>query len=425
MMWFLVTLLWVTVSQAVIAFRCALSHVPGSISEQILSEKKTLFFFSPFQRRYFSPFNIHVLKALSSATGTVMTLLFGMLVLISSHHMLEEEHYVTYTLVLVIWPLFYSGLKIVVELFSERYGKQALKATALIASTFLYPVAIIFYPLLQMHKNYCSKASEDGTGKHQMEEILEAMEENSPTNVPSSDYELVRSALSLKETKVREVMVPRINLFCLEAATTLSEAARLCQEEGYSRVPVYGQDIDHIIGILLVKDLIEVIANAGDSISKEELSRPIETLVKKVLYVPESKKISQLLQEFRTRHTHLAIVVDEYGGTKGVVTIEDILEEIVGEIEDEYDEEEKEFVEVPSGGWIVSATMSIIDIEDKLGIQIPSHGEYDTIGGYVFHHSGMIPKKGFKIQSDDYTLEVLSSDDRKVERVKITPTSKN
>lgn len=425
MMWFSITLLWLVASQAVMAFRCALSHVPGSISEHILSEKTTLFFFSPFQKRYFSPFNIHVLKALSSITASVMTLLFGMMVLISSHQMLEEEHYVTYALVLILWPLCYCGLKGIIELFSERYGKQALRASACITSAFLYPVASIFYPLLQMHKNYCLKANEDGTGKHQMEEILEAMEENSPTNVPSSDYELVRSALSLKDTKVREVMVPRINLFCLEAATTLSEAARLCQEEGYSRVPVYNQDIDHIIGILLVKDLIEVIAHAGDSISKEELSRPIETLVKKVLYVPESKKISQLLQEFRTKHMHLAIVVDEYGGTKGVVTIEDILEEIVGEIEDEYDEEEKEFVEVPSGGWIVSATMSIIDIEDKLGIEIPSHGEYDTIGGYVFHHSGMIPKKGFKIQSDDYTLEVLSSDDRKVERVKITPTAKS
>ena len=395
---FFTLLLWTLVSAAVFAFRCALSHIPQSISEQTLADKKTLFFYSPFQRRFFYPYEVHVLKMLCSLTGALLGVTFGIAALMSSAHLLEEGRPLAYVVVIILWVLVFATLKILFELFAEKYAKRALKLLAPITAPFFYPVAIIFYPLLQLYKNYCAKAAEEGGSNHHMEEILEAIEETSPTSVEAGDRKLIRSALSLKETKVREVMIPRINLFCLEASLSVGEAARLCHEEGYSRVPVYSTDIDHIIGILMVKDLIEVISKQENgTVPKSELDKPIETLVKKVLYVPESKKISLLLQEFRTKHTHLAIVVDEYGGTKGVVTIEDILEEIVGEIEDEYDEEESDFVEVPSGGWIVSATMSIVDIEDKLGIDIPSHGEYDTLGGYVFHKSGMIPKKGFVI----------------------------
>lgn len=422
---FFTLLLWTIVSGIVFAFRCALSHIPQSISEQTLADPKTLFFYSPFQKRFFNPYEAHVLKALSSLTGVLLALGFGIATLISSSYLLQEQRPILYIIVIVLWTLVFGALKLLLELFAEKYAKKALKLSAPIAAALFYPVSLIFYPLLQLHKNYCAKVTEEGGSNHHMEEILEAIEETSPTSVEEGDRKLIRSALSLKETKVREIMIPRINLFCLESSLSVGEAARLCHEEGYSRVPVYTTDIDHIIGILMVKDLIEVISKQENgTVPKAELDKPIETLVKKVLYVPESKKISLLLQEFRTKHTHLAIVVDEYGGTKGVVTIEDILEEIVGEIEDEYDEEESDFVEVPSGGWIVSATMSIVDIEDKLGIDIPSHGEYDTLGGYVFHKSGMIPKKGFIIHSDDFKLEILSSNDRKVEKVKITPTAK-
>ena len=140
-----------------------------------------------------------------------------------------------------------------------------------------------------------------------------------------------------------------------------------------------------------------------------------------MLYTPETKKLSNLLQEFRKKQVHLAIVVDEYGGTEGIVTIEDILEEIVGDISDEYDEEEALFIPQSDGSWIVDPRMSILDAEAQLGITFPEEGDFDTIGGYIFHCTGSIPTKGFVIHRDEFDIEILRSSDRSVEKVKIRP----
>ena len=153
------------------------------------------------------------------------------------------------------------------------------------------------------------------------------------------------------------------------------------------------------------------------------LMAPIESIQKSVFYTPETKKISNLLQEFRKKQMHLAIVVDEYGGTEGIVTIEDILEEIVGEIADEYDSDESLFVLQADGCWIVDAHMSIFDIDELLHIHIPQEGDYDTIGGYVFHCAGTIPHKGFVIHQDEFELEVVESTERAVEKVRLKPIS--
>jgi len=139
-----------------------------------------------------------------------------------------------------------------------------------------------------------------------------------------------------------------------------------------------------------------------------------------VLYTPETKKISMLLQEFRKKQMHLAVVVDEYGGTAGVVTIEDILEEIVGEIADEYDEDTELFSRLTTGTWLLDARMSIIDIEEELDIKIPQDADYDTIGGYIYHRTGTIPSRGFVIDHDDFKIEVMKSNERGVEKVKMT-----
>ena len=131
--------------------------------------------------------------------------------------------------------------------------------------------------------------------------------------------------------------------------------------------------------------------------------------------------LQYLLQEFRKKQVHMAIVVDEYGGTEGIVTIEDILEQIVGEIADEYDEDEEMFFAQNDGSWIVDARMNILDAEEQLGILVPQDGDYDTIGGYIYHRAGTIPSKGFVIKHDDFELEVLRSSERCVEKVRITP----
>ncbi len=238
-----------------------------------------------------------------------------------------------------------------------------------------------------------------------------------------TEKKLIHTVICFKDRIVREIMVPRINIFSLSADTSLLDAARYFSEEGYSRIPIYKETIDKIIGVLLYKDVLSLYTKHIEKKGLEEtLSKSVEHFVKPVLYTPETKKIAQLLQEFRNKQIHLAIVVDEYGGTEGIVTIEDILEELVGNIQDEYDtQEEKLFSALSSGGWIVDAKISILDLEENLGIHIPTHAEYDTIGGYIFHKAGSIPSKGWKIHLDSVDLEILQSDERSIQKIKIIP----
>lgn len=256
------------------------------------------------------------------------------------------------------------------------------------------------------------------------DKILEIIHESElAPHLDQQEQKLIASIASFKLRIAREIMVPRIDVFSLPADTTIAEAAQSFVKEGYSRIPVYHDSVDHIIGVLLYKDVLNIYAlSSMQAPTTLKLSSPIEALAKPVLYTPETKKISHLLQEFRSKQIHLAIVVDEYGGTEGIVTIEDILEELVGEIADEYDTNEEMLYSVlPGGGWIVDARMGILAIEKELGIKIPISPEYDTIGGYIFHRAGAIPSKGWRIHHDDFDLEVLSSDERSIEKIKITP----
>lgn len=263
--------------------------------------------------------------------------------------------------------------------------------------------------------------------EHTVETLSDVIQEISKQNLLSEhDKKLFLSLLTFRDRIVREVMVPRVDLFCLPATTTIREAAISMQKEGYSRVPVYKNTQDHIVGVLMYKD---VLAKYMEYEAKHKdydfLDQPIEDLAKKVLYTPETKKISLLLQEFRKRQMHLAVVVDEYGGTAGVVTIEDILEEIVGEIADEYDEQEVLVHVTEKGSWIVDGRTNLLDLAAEFGIKIPQEGEYDTMAGYVFYRLGTIPKKGVVLHHDDFDIEILSSGDRFVEKVKITPLVKD
>ncbi len=236
----------------------------------------------------------------------------------------------------------------------------------------------------------------------------------------ANEQQLILSVVSFKERIAREVMVPRINLFSLPHDTFLREAAQSFLKEGYSRIPVYKESVDNIIGVLLYKDILKIYVEA--ELNSALLDLAIEKYVKPIFYTPETKKISHLLQEFRSKQMHLAIIVDEWGGTEGIVTIEDILEELVGEIADEYDiEQQTLFTVLPTGGWIVDAKMSIIDVQEELGVKIPQSPEYDTIGGYVFQRAGAIPTKGWRLHHDDFDLEILSSSERSIEKIKIIP----
>lgn len=256
--------------------------------------------------------------------------------------------------------------------------------------------------------------------KQVVQKLKHAIEESGLIDyLDEADRKLMLSLANFKDKIAREIMVPRINVFSIDIKSNVEEAVNILLKEGYSRVPVFEGNVDNIVGILLLKDLLSFYA-ATDSDLDPRLQSSIKFLVKSATFSPETKKISHLLQEFRAKQTHLAVVVDEWGGTEGIVSIEDILEELVGEIADEYDTDEETFyAPLASGGYIVDARMSIKDIEDKLAISIPLSPEYDTLGGYIFNKAGEIPKVGYKIHHAAFDLEVLSSSERAVEKIKI------
>jgi CBS domain containing-hemolysin-like protein len=227
--------------------------------------------------------------------------------------------------------------------------------------------------------------------------------------------ELLRSVLEFKNTLAHEVMVPRTQMVAIEADTKLGSVVNLLVEQRHSRYPVYRGKIDQIIGILYAKDLFALVREGG----YEE--RTADELVQKPVYfVSETQKIDSLLREMQLRRVHLAVVVDEFGGTSGIVTLEDIIEEIVGDIRDEYDDEESPVLEVAPGRYLVDAGLSVYDLEDKLGFAIhDEEGEYDSVGGMMIELAGHVPAIGETIETRDFVLTVRDGDQKRVRRVEI------
>lgn len=328
---------------------------------------------------------------------------------------LAESRLELIVLFIIIW-LFADFIP---RLLGSSFPKQAMKVMSPIASLFLLLASPLHLLLLNLPKKFLHALSLELTPHLASESLVEVLHEaEQKTSIDSHNRKLIEAVVSFKDRIVREVMIPRVRVFSLPHTMTIKECAAILLQEGYSRIPVYKGTIDSIIGLLMYKDVLGVFLKEDP----KAILEPISTLIKPLLYTPETKKVSHLLQDFRNKQMHLAIVVDEYGGTEGLVTIEDILEEIVGDIADEYDRaEDSLFTEQPSGGWIVDAKMSILDIEEHFGISIPQEGDFDTIGGYIFHKTGMIPKKGFHVYHQDFELEVLSSTDREIGKIRIVP----
>jgi CBS domain containing-hemolysin-like protein len=225
------------------------------------------------------------------------------------------------------------------------------------------------------------------------------------------EKEMIYSIFDLGDTLAREIMVPRIDIAAVNADALVSEALDVILEEGHSRVPVYVDSIDNIMGILYAKDLLAHWRKGGEP-------RPVRGLEREVYYVPETKLVSELLRELQSKKVHMAIVVDEYGGTAGLVTIEDILEEIVGEIQDEYDVEEFYMDQISDDEYIFSARLNLDDVNDIMSADLPT-AESDTLGGLVYNLLGRVPEVGDSVQMEDVRLTVLSVDGRRIVTVKV------
>ncbi|MDQ3766324.1 MAG: hemolysin family protein [Actinomycetota bacterium] len=226
------------------------------------------------------------------------------------------------------------------------------------------------------------------------------------------ERELIDSIFGFGDTIVREVMVPRPDMVAVPLDTTLDQALDTSLTAGYSRIPVYEGDSDNMVGVTYAKDLMKHIHDSSASVSVKDLARP-------PLFVPEQKKVAELLREMQQQHVHMAIVIDEYGGTAGLVTIEDLIEEIVGEIIDEYDKEEPLVEPIDDDTIRVDAKMQISEVNELLDADLP-HEEWDTVGGLVFDLTGRVPVQGETVRYDSIEFRTERVTGRRIKKVVIT-----
>jgi len=225
------------------------------------------------------------------------------------------------------------------------------------------------------------------------------------------ERQMIYSIFELGDTLVREIMLPRIYINALEVSTPLSEAVDALIKSGHSRMPVYGESVDNILGILYAKDLLRV-WRQGEQIDS------LHSLLRLATFVPEAKKVDELLEEMQTGHVHMAMVVDEYGGIAGLVTLEDIFEEIVGEIQDEYDQsEEAPYMQVGEGEYVFQGKVDLRDFNEVMGSHLPTE-ETETLGGFIYEQVGRVPSSGESLQVGDINLTIEQVTGRRIRKVR-------
>jgi CBS domain containing-hemolysin-like protein len=314
--------------------------------------------------------------------------------------------------------------------FSELLGRHlsAINGARLLAA--LMPVVwclgIVFFPLtliISLSHRWAEslhEARSDEHGKATAEDEIMSLierdeddEDSGNADLEDDERRMIRGVFDLDETLVHEIMTPRVDVDAIEEDATLAEVKEKIVSTGHSRIPVYRESIDHVVGVVYAKDLLD------DSLL--DASGGLGSLPHSPFFIPETKNVGDLLEEFQQSRNHFAVVLDEYGGTAGLVTFEDILEEIVGEIQDEYDVDEVQPVstELPDGCHVVDARLTIDEVNDLLEVDLSEDEAYDTLAGYIAAYCGHIPQKGETGMTDVLEFEILEADQRRVEKLKV------
>jgi putative hemolysin len=283
----------------------------------------------------------------------------------------------------------------------------------------IYWISVILYPpakiLTDIIKGLFSKIKYDKTRtailSTELAELANLGVEKG--TIEEDEHELIHGLVSFKSVTAREVMTPRVDITAVDVDTSFEELMQIITESGHSRIPLYEGNPDHILGIIYAKDLLPFLI---DDKLKEAFS--LRKIVRKVVFVPESKMINDLMHDFQEMNTHVGIVVDEYGGTAGLISLEDILEEIVGEIRDEYDNEESEINKIDDSSYLVLGKTSIDELNELLGDNFSSDtDDYDTVGGFILNHTGQIPKEGFSFTLKNCTFTVKEVSKKRISKV--------
>lgn len=308
------------------------------------------------------------------------------------------------------------------QFIPKRLGNKFAIKVAYGTIGFVSLLASIFKPLvylLNKSANFVGRIfgldPSDQDRKMTEEDIRTIVEASSKTgNIDEEESEMIQNIFDFSDTTVDEIMTHRTEISALDVKSTKAQVIEYIQNEQYTRFPVYQQDIDHIIGTLHVKDLLRYLSNPEEKFS-------IKSMLRDPYFIPESKKTSDLFKEMQQQKNHIAIVLDEYGGTAGIVTIEDLIEEIVGNIFDEYDNEEDEIKKIDDLNYEVQGLMSISDVEDVIEADLPVD-EYDTLSGFILGQLGRLPEDNEHviIEYEGFKFEVLATSENIITKVKVT-----
>ena len=321
-------------------------------------------------------------------------------------------HVIAFVLITVITIVF--G-----ELAPKNFAIQRSVRTALAISTPLRLFFIVFQPIIWMLNKFAGVILKllgikefQGETHHSSEELQLLLEQGKETGaLDSSEHELIQNVFEFNERVVKNIMVPRTKIYAIDINADNAELLDMMITEGYSRMPVYDDTVDKIIGIVHAKDVLPLLVRHQDIVLKD--------IIRKPYFIPETKKINDLMAELQQKRIQIAIVLDEFGGTAGMVTLEDIVEELVGEIQDEYDEERPIVEVINSREFIVNALASIYDVNTHLPHDLPEDGDYDTVSGWLGEIFGKIPDVGEQKESNGYNITVLKKSDQNIESVKL------
>lgn len=317
----------------------------------------------------------------------------------------------------LLLPIALAGL--IVEMVPRAYAEVAPHQVALAVYRPILAASVLFSPIAKLVAGVATvftarfgrTASLAGpsSAEEEIKTLVDSAQETG--DIETEEKEMLHSVFEFADTVAREVMTPRVDMDAVSVDTAPEEVVRLIRESGHSRIPVYEETDDQIVGIVHAKDLLMAVAE-GKPVNLRRLMRP-------ALFVPENKPLHELLKEMRASRSQMAVVQDEFGGTAGIVTTEDIVEELVGDIVDEYDSEEPEIVDRPEG-WSVEGKTHLDDLNHRIGSNFESE-EFDTIGGYVFGLFGRQPKQGETIEAEGFRFTVESTDGRRIQRLLVVP----
>ena len=338
------------------------------------------------------------------------------LILVLAAALIAKGYIVTFIVAAVILEIFCVAIP---HGWAKYTGEISLSRTYRLLYLLRFIAAPVLY-LFTLHETLAKRlagvtdASPDQQQEEKQEELLSVVEQRKIEGVvDEEEMEMIENVLELADTAVDEIMTPRTDIVALNANQELTEVIETIRNVGHSRIPVYENNIDNIIGLVYAKDLLA-------EIGQNQADFKLRDKIRKAYFVPESKPLRALLHEFQNQKLHIAVVLDEYGGTAGIVTIEDILEELVGEIVDEYEDAPPEPIkQVDENTMEVDARIHIDDLNSDYDLDLPEDESYDTLGGFVFAHLGFIPKTGKVFDFKDITFTIVSAETRRIKRIKI------